>query len=156
MIQPSLFEAMMNYRKVMQSSLFNQGTQASNTSNLFIQLFSSYLSGQQSQSALNPQLNESQTMSGSNQLPYTHSTVSPVALKQLSSTQEASGLDQLINQTAEKYGLDSNLLHKVIETESNYDPNAVSGAGAAGLMQLMPATAQALGVNNVFDPAQKR
>ncbi|MCB1747561.1 MAG: lytic transglycosylase domain-containing protein [Gammaproteobacteria bacterium] len=44
------------------------------------------------------------------------------------------------------------LLHAVITAESAYDPDAVSSAGAVGLMQLMPATAQRYGVGNRRDP----
>ncbi|MEM7539945.1 MAG: transglycosylase SLT domain-containing protein, partial [Pseudomonadota bacterium] len=44
------------------------------------------------------------------------------------------------------------LLHAVITAESAYDPNALSPAGAVGLMQLMPATAQRYGVSNRKDP----
>ena len=46
------------------------------------------------------------------------------------------------------------LVAAVIAVESNGDPFAVSPKGAAGLMQLMPATARSLGVNDVFDPDQ--
>jgi soluble lytic murein transglycosylase-like protein len=46
------------------------------------------------------------------------------------------------------------LVKAVIWAESNFDPNAVSAAGAKGLMQLMDATAEALGVEDSFDPAQ--
>jgi hypothetical protein len=46
------------------------------------------------------------------------------------------------------------LIRAVIRTESDYDPNVVSSAGALGLMQLMPATARAMGVTNVWDPRQ--
>jgi len=46
------------------------------------------------------------------------------------------------------------LVRAVIKTESDYDPNVVSSAGALGLMQLMPATARAMGVTNVWDPRQ--
>lgn len=60
----------------------------------------------------------------------------------------------LIGLAASKYGIDPSLVHAVIRTESNYDPNAQSGAGAKGLMQLMDATARSLGVTDSFDPAQ--
>lgn len=46
------------------------------------------------------------------------------------------------------------LIRAVIKTESDYDPQVVSSAGALGLMQLMPATARAMGVTNVWDPRQ--
>jgi soluble lytic murein transglycosylase-like protein len=46
------------------------------------------------------------------------------------------------------------LLVALVRAESNFDPMAVSRAGAAGLTQLMPATALDQGVTDVFDPAQ--
>ena len=52
------------------------------------------------------------------------------------------------------HGLDAALLHAVIAVESSYNPKAVSEKGAAGLMQLMPATARRYGVADAFDPAQ--
>lgn len=62
--------------------------------------------------------------------------------------------DTYIRQTAEKYGIDPELIHSVIKAESNYNTYAESGAGAQGLMQLMPATARGLGVTNPYDPQQ--
>src|SRR5581483_7112868 len=49
--------------------------------------------------------------------------------------------------------LPPNLLSAVAQTDSGMDPNAVSSAGAEGLMQLMPSTAASLGVDP-FDPGQ--
>lgn len=52
------------------------------------------------------------------------------------------------------HGVDEALVHAVIFAESSYDPDAISPAGASGLMQLMPATAAQYGVRDLFDPAQ--
>ncbi|MCU7727120.1 transglycosylase SLT domain-containing protein [Actinoplanes sp. KI2] len=53
-----------------------------------------------------------------------------------------------------KYGVSPKLLAAVAKVESGYHPDAVSKAGARGLMQLMPSTAKGLGVDNAFDPEQ--
>ncbi|UCE23089.1 MAG: lytic transglycosylase domain-containing protein [Candidatus Aminicenantes bacterium] len=62
--------------------------------------------------------------------------------------------DALIDSIAKNYGLESSLIHSIIRTESNYDPNAVSSKGAVGLMQLMPETAEKYGVEDLYDPRQ--
>ena len=58
----------------------------------------------------------------------------------------------IIEAAAEKYDVDPVLVRSVIQAESNFNPHAVSSAGAKGLMQLMPATAAGLGVKDPFDP----
>ena len=65
-----------------------------------------------------------------------------------------SPFDDLIRQASERYGVPQELVQAVVRAESNYQPNAVSSAGALGLMQLMPATARGLGVTNPLDPTQ--
>lgn len=56
-------------------------------------------------------------------------------------------IEKTINDAALKYKIDPNLLKAVISTESSFNPEAKSSAGAIGLMQLMPQTAIGLGVN---------
>jgi soluble lytic murein transglycosylase-like protein len=58
------------------------------------------------------------------------------------------------NYWADRYGVERELVHAVIEAESAWNPRAVSSAGAAGLMQLMPATAVVFRVANRFDVAE--
>jgi len=62
--------------------------------------------------------------------------------------------NELIADAASRHNIDVKLLHAVIQTESAYNPSAISSAGAAGLMQLMPATAQRFGVTDRIDPDQ--
>ncbi len=61
---------------------------------------------------------------------------------------------RLAYEIANEYSLDPALIRAVITAESNWDPFAVSKKGAMGLMQLMPATAQALNVKNPYNPEE--
>jgi soluble lytic murein transglycosylase-like protein len=60
----------------------------------------------------------------------------------------------LIESTAAEHGIPSALIAALIQAESGFNPNAISPAGAKGLMQLMDGTAAGLGVSDPFDPAQ--
>lgn len=67
---------------------------------------------------------------------------------------ETKSLDSIFEDAARKYKVPVDLLKAIGKAESNFDPNAVSSAGAQGVMQLMPATAKYLGVQDSFDPEQ--
>jgi len=62
--------------------------------------------------------------------------------------------DKWIRQAATLYQIPEELVRAVIMVESNYDPRAVSSAGAQGLMQLMPETATRMQVRDPFDPRE--
>ncbi|MEU8657980.1 transglycosylase SLT domain-containing protein [Actinoplanes philippinensis] len=93
-------------------------------------------------------------------------TVPPAAVQDMSSLRPAGlrsaatgGLGgvpyaNLFERAGAEYGVSPKLLAAVAKVESGYNPKAVSGAGAQGMMQLMPATARGLGVDDAFDPAQ--
>jgi soluble lytic murein transglycosylase-like protein len=61
---------------------------------------------------------------------------------------------KIVAEMSATHQVDPLLVHSVIQVESNYNPNAVSLAGAQGLMQLMPETARDMGVADSFDPRQ--
>ena len=63
-------------------------------------------------------------------------------------------LNQVVNSASAAYHLDPDLVNSVIHAESAFNTRAISPKGARGLMQLMPSTANALGVNNSFDPQE--
>ena len=65
-----------------------------------------------------------------------------------------SEIDNLITKYSDKNGLDEDFVKAVINQESGFNPNATSHCGAMGLMQLMPATAQGLGVTDAYNPEQ--
>jgi len=65
---------------------------------------------------------------------------------------DGSDLRQLVQTISREHGVDPKLVDALVRVESSYDPNAVSRRGAMGLMQLMPATAKRLGVDDPFDP----
>jgi len=65
--------------------------------------------------------------------------------------ESGSDYDGLIEEASVKYNIPTALIRAVIRQESNFDRDAVSPKGAMGLMQLMPSTAEVLGVENAFD-----
>ena len=77
----------------------------------------------------------------------------PAPVTPTPAAQPAPSPSQLADAAADKYGLPRQLVRSVISNESDFQPRAVSPKGAIGLMQLMPATAEALGADP-RDPAQ--
>lgn len=63
-------------------------------------------------------------------------------------------LERIVMDAAERHRIDPALVRAVITTESNWNPSAVSPKGAAGLMQLVPGTAERLGVKDRLNPHQ--
>ena len=69
-------------------------------------------------------------------------------------SRRALAFDSMIEQNAAVHGVSPHLVRAVIQQESGFNPRAVSHKGAMGLMQLMPATATELGVNDPYDPSE--
>lgn len=63
-------------------------------------------------------------------------------------------IEMAIEKSSAQYGVDPNLVRAIIKAESNFDANAVSSAGAMGLMQLMPENCEALGVEDPLNIEQ--
>lgn len=74
------------------------------------------------------------------------------ATKQATTTKRC--LDDIFREASETYGISYDLLKAVAYAESGYNANATSYCGAMGIMQLMPGTAQSLGVTDAYDPYQ--
>lgn len=63
-------------------------------------------------------------------------------------------LKEIARQKARDFGVNEDIFLRLVQKESGWNPRAKSGAGAMGLVQLMPGTAQGLGVSNPYDPVQ--
>lgn len=77
-----------------------------------------------------------------------------VVVSSKDSSSSPTSYNDLIQQASRKYGVPEAMIKAVIDTESSFNPQVVSSAGAKGLMQLMDGTAEGLGVSNSFDPAE--
>ncbi|HEY5258767.1 MAG TPA: lytic transglycosylase domain-containing protein [Candidatus Baltobacteraceae bacterium] len=80
--------------------------------------------------------------SGGGYLPYAPHALNPAQI------------DSLVSAQADAQGVSRNLVRAILMAESAGDPNAISSAGAQGLMQLMPGTSAGCGIGNPFDPQE--
>lgn len=82
------------------------------------------------------------------------SIVASAPVAPTTSAEPALPFDSLVQRAAQVASVDAALLHAIIDTESGYDPQAVSARGAIGLMQVLPRTGERFGVRRLEDPAE--
>jgi soluble lytic murein transglycosylase-like protein len=74
--------------------------------------------------------------------------------KKISASNLTDQYDRVISEASKRHGVSFSLLKALIKAESDFDPRAVSSAGAQGLMQLMPENIKSLNIKNPFDPRE--
>lgn len=75
-------------------------------------------------------------------------------LERAAAVQSPQSMDDIFEKASKAYGIPLNLLKAVAKAESDFNPSAVSGCGAIGVMQLMPGTARSLGVDDPYNAEQ--
>ena len=81
-------------------------------------------------------------------------TIPSLSNSKVQETIKKYNIDSIITMASEKYDIPEALIYKVIETESYFNTNCVSSAGATGLMQIMPFNNSSLGITDATDPYQ--
>jgi soluble lytic murein transglycosylase-like protein len=94
------------------------------------------------------------TTADANSADATTADYTPTAYATSAVPAQASEYDSLIEQAAQRNGVEPALLQGLIQQESGFNAGAQSSAGASGLTQLMPGTAASMGVLNTLDPAE--
>ena len=148
----------MNIRAIiqlMQSPTFSHVTPTAGSNTNFNPIFSQMMSSATFQSNQNIPASYFLENPVSQRQMLTNYLTNPARTAFISSNQTVTApndIQGIVEQAAKQYGVDEKLIHAVIKQESNYRVDAVSHAGAQGLMQLMPGTARSLGVKDPFNP----
>lgn len=143
-MRADLIRAMMDLQALRQFQPDNEKRMQQATATPFLDMLEQAISYTPSPTAFNKQENIALSKPIT---PIQHSLPSTFSTKSLE-------IDGYVEEVSHRYNVDSKLVHSIIKQESNYNASAVSHAGAIGLMQLMPATASGLGVENPYDPKQ--
>lgn len=96
-------------------------------------------------------LNESTKALSSNSTDSNGSSASAQTTSSASTVSSPQDYEAYFKEASETYGVATSILKSIAKAESNFNPSAVSKAGAIGIMQLMPSTAASLGVSNSYD-----
>jgi soluble lytic murein transglycosylase-like protein len=148
-------KTMMELQAINNFSSFSNNPSNKSNNSLFQDLLTSALtSGNLSTSSLSKLGVVQQLVNSSSTPSMTRKLTSLPSLSNQTDWKAPVDIENIITKAADKYGLPQKLIQSVIKHESNFNSNAVSPAGASGLMQLMPSTARGLGVNNIFDPEE--
>lgn len=154
-IDPRVMKELLQLQVMGRISLLSGDSETSNTndSSDFGSLLNT-LMGQVSGSELDgqPLLNSTSVNNVPSSLGALNKAYTP--LQSWSQSTSTSQFDTLIQEASAKYGVDESLVKAVIQQESAFNHQAVSPAGAKGLMQLMDGTGRGFGVTNPFDPKQ--
>ncbi|KGP73269.1 lytic transglycosylase domain-containing protein [Pontibacillus yanchengensis] len=137
-----LFQQMAQLQAIRTMGSGNSASSSMNTSSFFTQL-------------LQNEMASFDVPTASKQARSMTSSMPPLSMGSMNQVMTSSNsFKPQIEAAAQEHNIDPKLLNAVIKQESDFNPNAVSNAGAKGLMQLMPATAQGLGVENIMDPIE--
>lgn len=113
-----------------------------------------YAHHRNTQKVISSQRLKNKVLATKTEYPSSSIDVKKTRLSSISGKKAERFLHPIVIQTAGRYQVDPALVKAIIMAESGYNARAISKRGAKGLMQLMPATAQMLGVKDVFNPEQ--